>query len=301
MKYFERCLSKISDSDEIDISIHCDATVFEWLLEYVLAKEEYEKQHKGRVVAKIEWSKPFEKAENGGKAGIQFHNGPRLHYKNATTILISADFLKIDALVKECLSFFAENIEEVGKVLVDTGCLNSNIIRQMAREIPLDRLSALQERKDKLVSRLYMKKLEILLEKERTYLHKCAFCNHLFILEHRAVLHCSKAKSVIDHNGELRSLHVIDRTWELKKFVTFIRETYRISWREIYWKIWGYLHVLKCGRCNEYYNLAELGNCFKHPEKPKVKLISNTPLGSSYSFRCCDKEVSVAEMLDLSN
>jgi len=43
MKYFERCLSKISDSDEIDISIHCDATVFEWLLEYVLAKEEYEK------------------------------------------------------------------------------------------------------------------------------------------------------------------------------------------------------------------------------------------------------------------
>jgi len=25
MKYFDRCLKKISDNDEIDISIHCDA------------------------------------------------------------------------------------------------------------------------------------------------------------------------------------------------------------------------------------------------------------------------------------
>ena len=45
MKYFEKCLKKISDSDEIDISIHCDASIFEWLLNYIFALEEMDKNH----------------------------------------------------------------------------------------------------------------------------------------------------------------------------------------------------------------------------------------------------------------
>ncbi len=44
MKYFDRCFKKISDNDEIDISIHCDAVIFEWLLNYIFAMEEYEKK-----------------------------------------------------------------------------------------------------------------------------------------------------------------------------------------------------------------------------------------------------------------
>jgi hypothetical protein len=44
MKYFDKCLKKISDSDEIDISIHCDAGIFEWLLHYVILEEENDKR-----------------------------------------------------------------------------------------------------------------------------------------------------------------------------------------------------------------------------------------------------------------
>ena len=40
MKNFDKCLKKISENDEIDISIHCDAGIFEWLLCYILAHEE---------------------------------------------------------------------------------------------------------------------------------------------------------------------------------------------------------------------------------------------------------------------
>jgi len=50
------------------------------------------------------------------KSAIQQYNGPKLDIKNAVTILISADFLKIDRLVKECLDFFVEHIEEISKV-----------------------------------------------------------------------------------------------------------------------------------------------------------------------------------------
>lgn len=40
MKYFDKCLKKISENDEIDISIHCDAGIFEWLLCYILIYDE---------------------------------------------------------------------------------------------------------------------------------------------------------------------------------------------------------------------------------------------------------------------
>lgn len=64
-------------------------------------------------------------------------------------------------------------------------CINSVIIREMAKSINLDRLDTLKERKDKLVSRLFMKKLELLLEKDKNYLHKCAYCMRLFTKSQR--------------------------------------------------------------------------------------------------------------------
>lgn len=45
MKYFEKCLKKISENDEIDISIHCDAGIFEWLLNYIFTQEDMETTH----------------------------------------------------------------------------------------------------------------------------------------------------------------------------------------------------------------------------------------------------------------
>jgi hypothetical protein len=96
------------------------------------------------------------------------------------TILIPAEFLKIDRLVRECLDFIGEHIEEIARVQVDMSCINTNIIREMARKVSLDRLDNLKERKDKIVSRLFMKKLELLLEKDKNHLHKCAYCNKLF-------------------------------------------------------------------------------------------------------------------------
>lgn len=70
-------------------------------------------------------------------------------------------------------------------------CINTNIIREMAKKVSLDRLDILKERKDKIVSRLFMKKLELLLEKERNYLNKCAYCNKLFTKKQRKVLSCA--------------------------------------------------------------------------------------------------------------
>ena len=134
-------------------------------------------------------------------SAIQQYGGPKLDYKNAVTILIPAEFLKIDRLVRECLDFIGEHIEEISRVQVDMSCINTNIIREMAKKVSLDRLDVLKERKDKIVSRLFMKKLELLLEKDKNHLYKCAYCNKLFTKKQRKVLSCRKGTSFIDHNG----------------------------------------------------------------------------------------------------
>jgi hypothetical protein len=173
MKYFDRCLKKISDNDEIDISIHCDAVIFEWLLNYIFAMEEYEKkQQESERINKASWQLKVQKCADDEKqlfsnSAIMKYGGPKLDIKNAVTILIPAEFLKIDRLVRECLDFIGEHIEDISRVQVDMSCINTNIIRDMAKKVSLDRLDCLKERKDKIVSRLFMKKLELLLEKDK--------------------------------------------------------------------------------------------------------------------------------------
>lgn len=103
----------------------------------------------------------------------------------------------------------------------------------------------------------------------------------------------------IDANGQMRAKHVIDRNWDLKKFVTFVRETYRISWKEIYWKVWSYLNLIRCERCQEYYPVAEMGNCRYHPEPPRVK--AGGGLGSSlgvYEYKCCNETSDIYKVLN---
>ena len=123
---------------------------------------------------------------------------PTLDLKNVVSILISADFLKIDLLVNECIQFFVGNIEDMAKLQVDMSCINSTIIREIARQVDLDRLDILKERKDKLVSRLFMKKLEVLLEKEQNYLHRCGYCLGLFTRSQRKLLACPKGRAFVD-------------------------------------------------------------------------------------------------------
>ena len=151
-------------------------------------------------------------------------------------------------------------------------CINSQIIREMAKKIKADKLDGLKERKDKLVSRLFMKKLEILLEKEQNYLFKCAYCNKLFTKAQRKQLTCFKGKPFIDFYGQIRAKHVIDKEWDLKKVITYVRETYRISWKEIYWKVWSYLYIFSCSGCGEYFHISEMGNCRYHSGKPLLKM-----------------------------
>ena len=89
MKYFERYLSDSKSADDIDISVHCDINIFDWLMRYIHRKE------------------------------------PVIEVKNSVSILISSDFLQMDELVEEALNFVARKISQIIQLPIDMNCMNS--------------------------------------------------------------------------------------------------------------------------------------------------------------------------------
>jgi len=67
MMYFQRYLTDQTNADDIDISVHCDIKIFEWLMRYLRQSEGLEKDSPGQYV--------------------------KLDIKNVISILISSDFL----------------------------------------------------------------------------------------------------------------------------------------------------------------------------------------------------------------
>lgn len=79
MRYFEEYLSSDAQLwDEVDISVHCDVPVFEWLMRYA---------KRGMLEGPC------------GETLSEAPPAPKLEPANAVSILISSDFLKMENLV----------------------------------------------------------------------------------------------------------------------------------------------------------------------------------------------------------
>jgi hypothetical protein len=97
MKYFEKYLTEATSVDDIDISVHCDIKIFEWLMKYLKMKD-----------PEMPREEPI----------------PKLDIKNVISILISSDFLQMKILVQECIDFVIENLHDVVRLPIDMNCLN---------------------------------------------------------------------------------------------------------------------------------------------------------------------------------
>jgi hypothetical protein len=104
MKYFEKYLTDNKNIEDIDISVHCDINIFDWLMRYIHKKD------------------------------------PKLEIKNAISILISSDFLQMAHLVEESIGFVAVNIHEIIGLPIDMNCLNSTLVKKLAERIKIEDL-----------------------------------------------------------------------------------------------------------------------------------------------------------------
>ena len=84
MAYFRSYLNGSESCEDIDISVHCDIQIFQWLIKYLNEPD----------------------------------SPPPLDTTNVISILISSQFLKMSVLVDICLAYVCGNLNEILKVLI---------------------------------------------------------------------------------------------------------------------------------------------------------------------------------------
>jgi hypothetical protein len=166
MKYFEKYLTEATSVDDIDISVHCDIKIFEWLMKYLKKKDQ------DCLMDPTQ---------------IKDENFPKLDIKNVISILISSDFLQMMILVDECIDFVVKNLHDVVRLPIDMNCLSSNLIKRISDKVPIDKLDELVDKRDKLTSKLFMKKLQALISSNSEgnssssfLLNRCIYCGQLY-------------------------------------------------------------------------------------------------------------------------
>lgn len=146
MLYFQPYLKEGQDFEDIDISVHCDVKIFDWLLRYVEFKEWTLKKMKfcnpksytdqlnsivrtGFFAKHVKYKKG-ERRTQIEQEKLQMANianeplQPILDLKNALSVLISSDFLQMHDLVKECISYVVLNLNDVVRLPIDMNCIN---------------------------------------------------------------------------------------------------------------------------------------------------------------------------------
>ncbi|PKU40343.1 protocadherin fat 4-like [Limosa lapponica baueri] len=137
MKYFAEYLSVDAQRwEEVDISVHCDVHIFDWLIRYVKRN-----------------TKDSEANEM-----------PTLEPSNVISILISSEFLKMDSLVEKCIHYCHKNMNAIVATPCNMNCINANLVTHIADLFTHNEVEELKDKRDKFKSKLFCKKIERLFD-----------------------------------------------------------------------------------------------------------------------------------------
>ncbi|CAM9300693.1 unnamed protein product [Ectocarpus sp. 12 AP-2014] len=302
MKYFQSYLVGASSPyDEIDILVHCDVRIFEWLFQYIHSSD-------GKAAGRSNWSSgshdndaehddnhgdtsrptrdsSSRSGDNSSEGGAASGGGgggdssgsrpdiagpPPLEVPLAVSILISSDFLQMQRLVAECLGFVGEHLTEIVKLPIDLSCLSDKMVLQLAKIVTLDQLAVAKDRKDKLLSRVHKKRIEIDFRDRSPHsdnaIHCCRHCGGLFSEKVRGVMSCRAAPPTVSFRGQLLRRHEPLSPWSLTRTVTSLHRK-GMTWTAVYWFLWGLTQPLYCVRCREVFLAGDIGHCRSHPQQ----------------------------------
>ena len=228
MRYFRAHLAGVADpsSRRVEMAVHCDVAVFAWLLDWVRAKEA-----RRRREGDVEAADPAEAADDVP--------APTLTPSNAVPVLVSSDFLRMDALADECLAFISDRLEDVARGPLDVAALDTRLLRRLARVTPAARLESLRSeggnrtaspsrrresvdlsrRASALAEALFERKteLEFFEGALRGRFARCDRCDRLFVAPGGAARGnsptlprelCAAAPRRVDYRGEVVAPHV---------------------------------------------------------------------------------------------
>ncbi|XP_056423644.1 SANT and BTB domain regulator of class switch recombination-like isoform X1 [Hyla sarda] len=268
MKYFAEYLSTDAQRwEEVDISVHCDVQIFNWLIKYV--KRNSNESDKQDVL----------KLEPG----------------NVISILISSEFLKMDSLVEKCIDYCHKNMSAIVATPCNMNCINANLLTRITDLFSHNEADDIKDKKDKFKSKIFCKKIERLFDQEYKNsdspanagtLYRCCLCKKLLTKDVEQKTACLPGKINIDQYGNIVYFHIRDKTWDVHEYLTSLYEELK-SWRDVYWRLWGTINWLHCSRCKQTFLLNELTHCQYHPE-PAVYSLDSPGTGV---YPCCNQKV----------
>ncbi|XP_046386590.1 SANT and BTB domain regulator of class switch recombination isoform X2 [Ischnura elegans] len=256
--------------EDMDISVHCDLNIFDWLMRWVK------------------------------KDSLPEDNWPHLEASNVVSILVSASFLQMDPLENDCLNFLYKNANDILKTSSNLSCLNDNILSKLTRLFSNSDIEALADKKDKIQSRLYCKLISALVDgqpdprkghfSKLSSLYKCNKCDKLIMKEVQNDVPCIPQNMRMDRMGKVHATHSRDPLWDLNEYVRSLRSALG-SWQLVYWHLWGECHILQCYLCHLPFSLLNISNCSHHTEPALfVSVGGRAPRGVSYPvghYPCC--------------
>mmetsp|Transcript_6963 Transcript_6963/g.13913 ORF Transcript_6963/g.13913 Transcript_6963/m.13913 type:complete len:710 (+) Transcript_6963:39-2168(+) len=255
MPYFKPYLK---DLHKMDISVHCDVHIFEWLMRRIRAPNE-----------------------------------AYLEIRNVVSVLIASDFLGMTTLVSEAINFVVANLAEIVTLPVDLKCLTPSMVKQIASSIPLGSLIGVSDPRNKIVGSLFRIRTEHLLSKHGAKLAKCKYCSNLFSQRFSENLVCPQAPAGVDFHGRLCQSHEAQPEWDVvRDFIVAARQTSGHSWKKIYWTLWGVTRLFCCTNCESLFDGPTSHHCRLHPHLKTQETVLNPELGNaSYSenrvYPCC--------------
>ena len=170
-------------------------------------------------------------------------------------------------LTSHCIDFLRASINDVLRLPIELSCLSDALLARFAATFEPEDIDRLRDKKDKISSRLYTKKLEALLASPENTLHRCTFCTRLFTSAQREWEPCARAPRMLDFHGNAIAQHVPNRAWDLHRWVGTLRRG-KGGAREAFWRLWGLTRFLTCSVCSVQFPLAELEHCTYHPSEP---------------------------------
>ncbi|XP_039593905.1 uncharacterized protein KIAA1841 homolog isoform X1 [Polypterus senegalus] len=271
MQYFAEYLSMDAQRwEEVDISVHCDIQIFDWLMSYV-------KRNRRNT-----------------------ENKPRLEPSNVISILISSEFLKMDSLVEECIHFCHKQMSAIVATPCNMNCINANLAMRISDLFTHTEADDVKDKKDKFKSKLFQKKIERLFDPEfknpdspgnAASLYRCSLCNKLLTKENETKIPCILGKINIDLRGNIVYIHKRDKNWDVHRYINDLYEELH-CWNLVYWKIWGTINHLTCSQCKQVFLFTELSHCRFHPEQVQYPSIAREQDSHIIGFYpCCKKKV----------
>ncbi|ELT93581.1 hypothetical protein CAPTEDRAFT_134617 [Capitella teleta] len=266
MRYFAEYLSTDAQRwEEVDISVHCDVQIFDWLMKYVKRATHREGQ-----------------------------GPPKLEASSVISILISSDFLKMDNLVEECIQFCHRNMSPIVATPCNMNCINDKLVSRISDLYNHNEADDVKDRKDKFKSKLFGKLLEKLFDpsianscspESAASLFKCAVCKKVLNTNLAKRINCLPSRMIIDRCGQLAYSHTPDPSFDVGDYLIDLKGQLK-TWRDVYWRIWGSINFLSCSRCSETFPCTELGQCKFHPDTP---LFHGNSLSGKYP--CCGLQI----------